>query len=288
VKIALFIVVTIVAAFVLNPSDETSALGLKVAPLEYKTVLTENERKTGYIDISNPSSQAVKVRTSVQAFRQINDEGGLQFYTDKQVELGIITDLQSFEIGPLQAMRMFFTINGKNLPDGDVFAAVFFTTEPKQVRSGVGQLVRVGTMLSIVNKTSVSRKAEISDLTLPFFQFSGTVKGSYKVKNTGPKDTGFYPTVKISTSPGNKTQDLESTLVFGGRERTNDFTYQTGLGLHRIDVAYGNSNKSRWVLTIAPWMFILILLILFVAAVEVALLKKRRRKIIRQPNPSTP
>lgn len=263
------------------PSN-VSALGLKVAPLEYKTTIRASEVKQGFVDVSNPSSLAVTVKVNVQAFKQIDDDGGLQFYDDTQIQSGITPEMSDIELGPREAVRLFFTISGDKLPEGDVFAALFFTTDPKQAQSGVGQQVRVGTLLSLINKTPGDRSAEITKLNIPFFQLSSTVSGAYSVKNTASGTTGFYPTVKVSSWPAKTPKDVQSSLVFGGRERSNDFTYATGFGIHRLDVSYGDNKKSQWVVTIAPWMIILSLLIILIVGIELLLLKKRRKNRLKK------
>lgn len=269
----------IVSAFLIALTPQPAAAsGLKIAPLEYRSTLTDGETKRGFVDISNPAAEAISVRVTVQAFRQIDDDGGLQFYDDTQLNVGIIPELTTLELGSREAIRLFFTINGKSLPAGDVYAALFFTTEPKQAQNGVGQSVRVGTLLSLVNGSPSERNAEITALSLPIIQFDNQVKGSYRVKNTGPKDSGFYPTVTVSSWPVGRAKQTESSLVFGGRERSNDFTYGSGYGIHRIDVGYGGSKKSQWVLTIAPWMVVAALLVILIVSVELLLLKKRRSK----------
>ncbi len=264
----------------------SSALGLKVAPLEYKTTLKENEQKTGVIDVSNPTGQTVHVKTSVQAFKQIDNNGGLQFYDDERTAIGIRSDLSEFDLGPREALRMSFTIDGKLLPEGDVYAAIFFTTDLAKPRNGVGQLVRVGTILSIVNKTPGSRSAAITDVSMPFLQFTDTVSGAYKVRNTGAASGGFYPTVTLSDWPTGKKKDVESSLVFGGRERQNDFRLPTGFGFHYVKVGYKGSEKGQWVVTIAPWMLIALVMVLLIIGIEL-LLYKRRHKSHRKKTAST-
>ncbi len=264
--------------FVATLAQSVSASSLKVAPLEYRSGLKDGETKQGFVDISNPVAEAVTVRVSVQGFRQIDDEGGLQFYDDKQLSTAILPELTSLELGPREAIRLFFTINGKLLPNGDVYAALFFTTEPKQAQNGVGQSVRVGTLLSLVNGNAGVRDAEVISLSFPSIQFDSQVKGSYRIKNTGPKGSGFYPAVTASSWPRGQAKQIESSLLFGGRERSNDFTYATGYGIYRIDVTYGGSKQSRWVLMIAPWMVVVGLLVILVVSIELLLLKKRRSK----------
>lgn len=270
----------------LSGASTTHALGLKVAPLEYKTTLKENDRQNGVIDVSNPSGQRVKVRTSVQAFKQIDDDGGLQFYDDQLVTKGIRPDVGEFELGPREALRMSFIIDGSLLPEGDVYAAIFFTTDLAKPRNGVGQLVRVGTILSIVNKTLGSRSAVITDVNMPFLQFSDVVGGTYKVKNTGAASSGFYPTVKVSDWPSGAKKDVESSLVFGGRERRNDFRLSTGFGIHYVKVGYKGSEKGQWVVTAAPWMVITLVMVLLIIGIEL-LLYKRRHKSPRKKTAST-
>ena len=277
--------------FSVIPHHGASALGLKVAPLEYKTTLKEGEQKQGFVDVSNPSSQIVSVRTSVQAFKQIDDDGGLQFYDDQAVAAGVKPELETFELGPREALRVFFTIDGNILPEGDIYAALFLTTEPKQAQNGLGQLVRVGTILSIVNKTPGDRSAKVTGLTLPFLQLSDTLNGTYRIKNTGKEGTGFYPTVRAVSLPGSTTKNVESSLVFGGRERSNDFTLSSGYGIHNVEIGYGDSKKSQWVIAVAPWMLIGLLLVIVVVGIELLLLKKRRKskpKKHSKSHPSTP
>lgn len=257
----------------------SSALGLKIAPLEYKTTLAPNERQSGVIDISNPSGQSVHVQTSVQAFKQIDNNGSLQFYNDERVAKAIRPSLKELDLGPREALRLPFTIDGATLPSGDVYAAIFFTTDLSTPKNGVGQLVRVGTILSIINKAPGSRSAVVTGVSLPFLQLTDTVSGTYAIKNTGPTDSGFYPTVTLSSWPGGKKKDFESTLVFGGRERQNDFRLQTGFGIHYVTVGYGSSEKGQWVVTLAPWMLVLGVLILFIIGIEVLLYKKRRNSL---------
>jgi hypothetical protein len=267
-------------------AQDADALGLKTAPLEYKTTLKAGERQQGVVDISNPSGQAVRVKTSVQAFKQIDNSGGLQFYDDVRIAKGIKNDLTEFGLGPREALRMTFVIDGAILPQGDVYAAIFFSSVPSVPRNGVGEVVRVGTILSIINKTPGPRSAEITSLSLPFFQLSDSVDGTYKIKNTGTATSGFYPTVRISTQPGGTTRSIDSSLVFGGRERQNDFQIPTGFGIHYIEASYGHSKKGQWVVTVAPWMLIALIMVALIICIELVLFK-RRRKLHRSKTDST-
>lgn len=227
-----------------------SALGLKVAPLDYTVSLRKGEKQKGFIDLSNPSGVTVRVKSSVQAFKQINNKGTLQFFDDEQVSAGVIPDLEEFELGPREAVRMYFLVDGTKLPSGDVFAAIFFTTQPTTQGRGVTELVRLGTILSIVNGTPGERSAEIARLDVPFWQFGDSIKGSYVVKNTADpkKNTGFYPTVVIAAEPFRQELVHRSRLVFAGLSRENQFELKGGrLGFYEVAVSYGEHTKKQWV-----------------------------------------
>lgn len=270
------------------PTAPVSALGLKVAPLEYKATLKENERLDGFVDVSNPSARKVSVQVTVQGFKQIDNDGGLQFFDDERLSTGIRPELTSFELGPREALRLAFSIDGKSLPEGDVYAALFLTTEPTQPQAGVGQSVRIGTLLSLVNKNPGPRQAELTGLGLPLIQLSDVAKGSYSIRNTGPEGTGFYPKVRLASWPGGQSKDQEGSLVFGGRERTNDISMQLGYGIHRVEASFGDSKKGQWVVLIAPWMLVTGLLVVLVLAIELLLLKRRRRAAKSTARKATP
>lgn len=270
--------VLLIMTLMLLQDVPASALGIKIAPLEYKTTLREGERKQGVVDVSNPSEQGVDVGVSVQAFRQIDDNGGLEFYSDKAIENGIRPELSSIRLEPKGAVRLAFSVDGKTLPEGDVFAAIMFTTNPVLPQNGVGQQVRVGTLLSLENKQAGERSAKITDLSVPLLQLSQTTQGSYRIKNTGSKTSGFYPEVTVHSWPGGRIKAVTSSLLFGGHERSNEFSYTTGYGIHKIDATYKSSTKSRWVIAVAPWMIVLTLLIALIIGVELRLLHRRRRQ----------
>ena len=251
------------AFFVAPP---VSAASLKVAPLEYRTTLEQGEKKKGFIDVSNPTKETVRVTASAQAFRQIDGNGSLQFFDNEQVRAGVLLDLDEFELGPLEAVRMYFILDSTRLPSGDVYGAIFLTTAPQTpAKTGVGQSVRLGTLLSIVNGTPGPRDAQITDVTVPWLQLSDTVKGTYRIKNVADpsKSTGFYPTVQMRATPLGEAKKQTSKLTFAGITRTNEFTLRTlPIGIYKISVGYGDSVQSRWVFVASPLAVIVLMTVL--------------------------
>lgn len=259
-----------------------SALGLKVAPLEYRTELAAGEKKKGFLDISNPTTQAVVVKTSVRAFSQVDDNGSLAFVKNEAVEAGLRLDLNEFELGPREAIRMYFLLDGSKLPQGDVFAAIFAETQPVgKETAGVSQHVRIGTILSIVNGTAGSRTAAVTKLSTPFIQFGDTIRGTYTVKNTADakRTTGFYPTVVTSVAPFGESEKHNSRLVFAGRSRDNDFTLPAPwLGFYQVKASYNDSSRSAIVFVARPLALLVVGVVLAAGATGLVAYRRWRHQ----------
>lgn len=261
-------------------NNSVHALGLKVAPLDYTVSLQKGEKQKGFIDLSNPTGTTLRVKSSVQAFRQTDDRGSLTFFDNEQVSAGIVPDLDEFELGPREAVRMYFLVDGTRLPKGDVFAAIFFTTVPAKQAAGVTELVRLGTLLSITNGTPGQRQAEVADLDVPFIQFGDKLSGTYRVRNTADPEqsTGFYPSVVISVEPFYHEMVQRGRLVFAGRTRENSFELPSSrLGFYKVSAQFGDSKKEQWVLalngtSLAVFGVIVVILIAFI------LTRKKTRK----------
>lgn len=269
----------LLASFLGN--DVVGAIGLKVAPLDYTVVLKKGEKQKGFIDLSNPTAVTLRVKTSVQAFRQTDDRGSLTFYDNELVSAGVKPDLDEFELGPREAVRMYFLVDGTKLPQGDIFAAIFFTTQPTKQGAGVTELIRLGTLLNVTNGTPGQRQAVIDDLEVPFIQFGSEVKGTYRVRNTGDpqKSTGFYPTVVLAIEPFYQELVQRGRLVFAGRARENSFEIPSSrLGFYKISASYGDSRKDQWVLVLDGVSLSIVGLVAAVGTVTFLGWKRTRKK----------
>lgn len=256
----LLLALSLMVASTFFMQQSAGAISLKVAPLEYRTSLKQGEKKKGFIDVSNPTDEKLVVKTSAQAFRQIDDQGTIEFYDDEEISAGFQLDLNEFELGPKEAVRMYFQLDSTKLPSGDVYGAIFFTTAPTKPTAGVGQAIKLGTVLSIVNGTPGARQAVITDLALPSFSFSSEVRGSYAVKNTAdPKSaTGFYPQVRLGSAPFGETKEAKGKLVFAGRTRNSEFSLNLPpVGIYQVSASYGESAQKRWVMVLEPFVLII-------------------------------
>ena len=258
---------------------QKNTFGLKVAPLEFKATLETGKNKKGFVDVSNPTNEVLEVTSSVQAFRQRDNSGTLEFFDNEQVEAGVQLDLKSFELPPQSALRMYFVLNSSRLPSGDVFASIFFTTRKASSDVfAINSAIRVGTLLSIVNGTPGSRTAEVTQLSAAPVQW-GVVEGRYGIKNTAHPGTvtGFYPKVNVGLSPFGEQKTSNASLLFAGRERQNEFTISPGFGgIYQLTVSYGKSQKHILVISITPWL-ILSLVVLVAGCIGVALLLRKRK-----------
>ncbi|MEO5948920.1 MAG: hypothetical protein ABIP74_00800 [Candidatus Saccharimonas sp.] len=239
------VIMAILIASVGFAVPQAEAVSLKIAPLRYQAILVKNEKKKGFVDISNPSAQPLHLKFEVEAFRQINDQGDIEFYDNAAVSAGVLLDLDSIELGPREALRLYFVIDGTKLPLGEVFAAVLARTVPG-AKEGAAQSVRVGTILEITNGQAGSRSASISAFSAPFFQIGEQVSAHFEVKNdaTIAQGGGFHPDVTFSVNPYS-TQNVQGPLVFAGHARTVDYkTSGNYFGFVWLQVGVGNSSRG--------------------------------------------
>ena len=248
----LYALMLVTAAFV--SSDAVYADSLKIAPHSYEATIQKSEVKKGYIDVSNPSNTSIKIKLETQAFRQIDDEGSLEFYDSEQLSAGVKLDFQTLTIGPREAYRVYFLLDGSKLPEGDIFGAIFASTIPT-TGAGARQSTRVGTLLLLQNGTPASRKAEVASFATSLLHIGDGLSAKVAIHNPAdPKNaTGFVPNITVSTAPyGSK--NVKGPLVFAGRTRSVDYV-QTGnyFGPMWFAATTGESSKGRLIFAITGY-----------------------------------
>ncbi|MEO5691294.1 MAG: hypothetical protein ABIQ64_03860 [Candidatus Saccharimonadales bacterium] len=246
----------------------SAALGLKIAPLSYEAELQKGEIKKGYVDISNPSSSSIKVKLEAQGFRQIDDEGSLEFFASEQIKAGVKLDFETITIGPREAYRVYFLLDSAKLAAGDNFGAIFASTIPVP-GNGSTQSVRVGTILTVQNGASDARLGEVTSFVANWLQVGEELSATTTVKNTADpqKATGFYPSIQASTAPyGSRT--IKGPLVFAGRTRTVEIQHPGAyfgpvlLGAHvgdssRTSLVFAVTGYWRW---LAPTIALVVII----------------------------
>lgn len=264
------------------PADDTAARSLKIAPLEYRATLEKAEIKKGFIDISNPDYEKIVVDLKVQGFRQIDDQGSLEFYSDQQMSAGVKLDFAKVTLGPREAIRVYFLLDASKLPTGDIFGAIFASVRPDG-DAAAEQSVRVGALLMLTNGTPSAREAEVTAIDVPFWQMGERITGSYKVKNTADpsESTGFFPEVDVRVQPFTISEKVSSPLVFAGRERSANFELETQrFGLYRVSASFGESSKSQWVFVV-NWRLVGALILLAVLAIAWKLVRGQKPTRLR-------
>lgn len=262
-------------------SDVAHADSLKIAPHSYEATIQKSEVKKGYIDVSNPGNTSIKIKLETQAFRQIDDEGSLEFFDSEQLSAGVKLDFETLTIGPREAYRVYFLLDGSKLPEGDVFGAIFASTIPTP-GAGARQSTRVGTLLLLQNGTPASRVADIASFAASFLHIGDGLTAKVAVHNPGDpkKVTGFVPSITISTAPyGSK--NVKGPLVFADRTRTFDYV-QPGnyFGPIWFAATSGDSSKGRLIFAITGyWQWLAPVLVVGIVIVGVIFRKILAKKV---------
>lgn len=259
--------------FVASPA--VGAEALKIAPLKYEDTIDAGQTRKGFVDVSNPTYEQVTVNLRVQAFQQIDDDGSLEFYDDERVQAGVLLDLKTLTLEPRGAMRVYFLLDGNKLPSGDVFAAIFASTEP-QDGGGTNQSVQVGTLLLLTNGTPSSHQADVVDMSGAWLQMGDGLSATIALHNPADEKTytGFSPDVTVKAQPYSE-QTVRGPLLFAGRTRAVEYV-QAGnyFGPMRIVASAGGEQGTKWIFAITGYWRWLAPLLLAVIAAGVAIIRR--------------
>lgn len=247
-------------------SVRASADSIEIHPTIFKEMtLKRGERTKAYVDVVNPTASKQTVVLKTQGFRQTDDSGALAFYDDERVAQGIRLDLHNFELGPREAIRVYFLLDGSILPSGEVFAVILAQTSPAS--QAAAQSVQVGSLLAVVNGTPSSHVADISRLSAAALQIGDSIDAQYAITNPADekKATGFFPEITVRSWPYD-TRSVKGPLLFAGRTRSIQY-HQPGnyFGIINLQVSAGGQQASRLLFAITGYWRWLAPLILVVA-----------------------
>ena len=296
------LVVALAAAALLGShAARADVPGLQIAPLEYEDSLRTGVVKNGYIDVANPGDSQVDVISSVKGFSQIDTHGNLRFYDDPDLSSAITVGLPSFSLGPREAVRVGFTVDPAKLPQGGIYAAIFFRTQPPgqtSTSSFIAESANVGTILMLTNGTSTKHFGTITKLHVPFWQFGYGILGTFDFTNTDrtPHPVGFKPVLSARVLPWGSAPKLSTGLVLPGATRTFDLS-RLGAFFGLLPVIVVDSDTHAWAVA---WVFactgwyayaVLIIAALLLLYIVIRLLSRKHlipsriRKLFRRRKP---
>lgn len=255
-----FLTVAVAAGLIAcTGGQRVSAESVRIAPLQYQTELKKGEKKKGWVDITNPSSEKVGLKLYVNGFRQIDDKGNLAFFESEQIKKGLLLDYDTVTLEPRRTLRLFFIADGTKLPPGDVFGVIFAETIPVS-GPGASTAIRVGTLVSVVNGTPGPRAAEISQVNIPVFQLGDIFRGEVAVKNPAPRGnaTGFFPQMSVEIAPWGGKSEFKGPLIFASNTRTFSFEKPSNqFGLYTVKITANNAEKTILVFLMTGWWGVL-------------------------------
>ncbi len=249
---------------------------IQVSPLKYQDTLVGTTSKLGFVDVSNPSDTTISLHSEVEAFRQINLSGDLQFYPDDAITQGITVSATDFDLGPREADRIAFTINPQKLPKGGVYAVIFFSTTPKPAETAgtvIMQSAKAGTLLILDNGGAGKKVGKISHSHLPLLQLGGGLEGSLSYSNTGPPPgaIAYNPTIGLKAAWWGGRSYVNGPLIFPGNTREFSFTkpgnYIGIIPLLLLDKDTGHQSLQLIFAITGIWRFITVFIFLIFIAV---------------------
>lgn len=285
-KYIIGVILSITVWAMVAPLTAHAADLLQVRPLIYKEKLNKGEAKHGAVDIANGSDKPATYNLSVRLFRQVSNDGTLEFYDRPDITAGIHLDATEVDLQSKEAARITFSIDSSKLPSGDIFAVILVTTKHTPSPQTIVPAAQVGTLLVLQNGEPGPRIDQIELLTVPRVQIGDKLSGTVTVKNPASADTstGFFPRMTVKIVPWGASTQFDGPLVYAGRSRTFDFSVPSSqFGLYKVIVTANNATASRYVFLITgKWRLILPLIAIVLVIIAglgflVRLFVKKRR-----------
>ena len=263
-------------------------LAIKTAPLKYQTQLEVGSVKFGYVDVSNPTKNRLRLVTEVQGFRQTGNQGQLEFFDDERIKAGIIPELNDFELGPREAVRLKFTVDANKLGEGGAYGALFARTIPAPSQPAGNEVrisARSGTLMILEIGKGGVKQGSINNVNLPSIIFGNELKGSFEYANVGvnPKSVAYSPKLSIKTGFFGKPKKYEGPLVMPKSARQIEFA-QKGNHIGPIPITISDADnhaksKTVWVFAVTGFWKWLVPLVLILELLAIIIIVKRRKKV---------
>jgi len=269
-------------AFALAPIPARAALPeLRLSPLKYTEHLQLGHPKIGWIEADNPTGATAHVELEVQAFRQINDRGELEYYNDERLKSAITPALPSFDLGAREAIRVKFTIDPNRLGPGGAYGVIFLrVSSGNPAASQINTTARIGTLLILDVAGGGTKSGYITSLAVAGFVYGSRpvlpVDFSYTNTGKGAAALAFAPDLKATLGWFGKAQHFTGPFVFPDRKRSAQIKVALGdrFGPTRLsiqDTSGRSGPATRWVFLVTgiwTWLSPLLGLVLVFAAIS--------------------
>ena len=289
-------------ALVLLPISSASAVdgGITVSPPYQMMVLSPGETISSTILIANPNSSAsdISYKLAVTPFGVTSDTDytiDYQTITERNDIMNWITfEWEEGTISPNESVQVPFTIKvPKDAPSGGQYASIDVIKVSKKSDSKEGVSIMEDTAISSLIYATVTGETketgEILENKIPAFFFSGPLKTSTLIKNTG----NVHQTVTYTLQVFPLFSDEE---VFTNEEKPStatilpDQTYQfsptwAGLPLvgifkvvQTVEFAGQTSSVNRFVIVCPLWLLFIIVVAIFLIVFWLFSKQKARQK----------
>lgn len=208
-KKTIFIFSFIVFCFLNFPCLQAATV--RINPTKIRLIIPPGESKSGVIEVENPSDESIVVKAYLQDWAYTNSHDGTkEFFPAGTTSLSgsswISLSFSEFVIPAFTKQNINYTVKVPLKAQGGHYAVLFFESllgKPKiRESASLGVVVRIGALFYIEPQGTVTRLAEISNLSLTKKSKDKTLNIRFDFKNTGNADITCKGTFHIMDSQG--------------------------------------------------------------------------------------
>ena len=307
-------VMAVAALLVATPAvvNAASGHGVTMSPMVSNIVLHPGETQSGSFMISNPASETEETNYEVSVDSFYADEKGETIFDvdgdmSRMAKWIKIDSPTTGSIKPNESKDINYQIDvPSDAPAGGQYATIFVTMkgqndDKKEEGSGSGTSIEENWRMAYLIYAEVAgdtiRKGDISNVDVPGFIFSGKIKGTSSVKNTGNvhekaeyrlKVFPLFSNEEIYTNeehPATKTI-LPDRMVYN--ETAWDNTPPMGIFNVVYTVGFGESKAevSKMVIVCPVWMLFIIFFVIVMLIFWIVMRVKKRNQTSKKSNAS--
>ena len=271
--------------------------GVTLSPRNVRISLVPGETYEGSFTVANPARNDENYRfaTNVSPF-YVNDDYDVYFDANGQygeIANWITVAEKGGEVKPNESMKVHYSIAvPEDAPAGGQYAAIHIgsVSDPNAAGEGINLEVTYGVAYIIYAEVigSTTRGGEIVEIDVPGFVFSGNIKGSSAVRNTGNVHSVAKYTLQVYPLFSNEEiytneENADTMTILPDRTYFNETAWHETPSIGIFNVVYtvefeGTTAQVKKLVIKCPIWLLFIIIFAIIALIMYFFVRSKNRK----------
>ena len=257
--------------------------GLKASSSRVELSLKAGEAKNTRIDVTNESTQSMKVRLQVKAF-SVDPKTRVTSFHPSDYNW-ITPHTPTIELGPAEKREITYrTVIPSDAVEGEYYYALMASTTLKTGQTT--KTIQVASLMYLyVDGGNMRRTSDVIDSQIPSFAFGPTIPYKFTIQNTGNVHLPLHGTAQLQGSWWNSPTEQVRAVIMPkqSREVDNAFIAPFMPGIYTLKYSYTDEATKTTTVKASPIIYIPVWVLAFwvLVGLIVVWLWQRRKHHVR-------